>query len=170
METNNRDAKDILFFNEFPPTKKVVKEALNILALRKLTFFCYAFSVIIVLLGWLYNFRYIAMVVAWLVLIFWLSGKYSIISKAYQTLVAEKDKGDTQRIFYDDTFDLGDKAYSYDEVLEVVSAKLCLYIFIDKKIAVTVKKDSFTKGNYEPFVAFLREKLKDNPKALRGLK
>lgn len=30
--------------------------------------------------------------------------------------------------------------------------------------------DAFTVGDYETFVAFLREKLKDNPKALKGVK
>jgi len=33
-----------------------------------------------------------------------------------------------------------------------------------------IKKGAFTKGDYESFVPFLREKLKDNPKALKGLR
>ena len=35
---------------------------------------------------------------------------------------------------------------------------------------MAIKKDAFTVGDYENFVAFLREKLQDNPKALRGLR
>jgi len=55
------------------------------------------------------------------------------------------------------------------------SSELGLYLYVEGSSEknsrhVVLKKDAFTKGDYESFVEFLKEKLKDNPKALKGLR
>jgi hypothetical protein len=57
----------------------------------------------------------------------------------------------------------------YKQITNIISSKNGLYIVIKKKI-VPIKKDAFTKGDYESFVVFMKEKLKGNRRALRGLK
>ena len=63
-----------------------------------------------------------------------------------------------------------ESTFSYSQISRVISGKLGLYFHIEKSLYVMLKKDSFTVGDYDSFVVFLREKLKDNPKALKGLR
>ena len=63
-----------------------------------------------------------------------------------------------------------ENTYKYKSISKVVEGKICLYISLGKALGVTIRKDAFTKGDYETFVTFLRERLKDNPKALKRLK
>jgi len=60
--------------------------------------------------------------------------------------------------------------FKYSQITKTITGKIVLYLSIEKTLYVLIKKDSFTKGDYDSFLIFMREKLKDNPKALRGLK
>ena len=63
-----------------------------------------------------------------------------------------------------------ENTFNYAQISKVVSGKLGLYFHIEKSLYVMLKKDSFTVGDYDSFLVFLREKLKENPKALKTLK
>jgi len=77
-------------------------------------------------------------------------------------------------VFFADSVEYGDYTFRYNQISETIEAKLCLYIMVEKSekdhALAVVKKDAFTKGDYEAFVSFLRERLEGNQKALKGLK
>jgi len=77
-------------------------------------------------------------------------------------------------VFFANSVEYGDYTFRYNQISEIIEAKLCLYIMVEKSekdhALAVVKKDAFTKGDYEAFVSFLRERLEGNQKALKGLK
>ena len=76
-------------------------------------------------------------------------------------------------VFFDDTVEYGDYSFHYHQISKIIEAKLCLYIMVERNekdyALAIVRKDAFTKGEYETFVSFLRGRLAGNQKALHGL-
>ena len=76
-------------------------------------------------------------------------------------------------IFFDDKLivnpSIENYTFRYNQVSRITDAKLCLYIMFDEAVVVMIKKDAFTKGDYDSLVSFLRERLIDNPKILKSL-
>ena len=57
---------------------------------------------------------------------------------------------------------MGDQeGYDYSRIRKVVSLKHSYVIYIDKRISIPVTRDGFTKGDFESFKAFLKEKRPD---------
>lgn len=57
---------------------------------------------------------------------------------------------------------MGDQeGYAYSRIRKVVSLKHSYVIYIDKRVSIPVTRDGFTKGDFESFKAFLREKRPD---------
>ena len=169
MNTESRNIKGALFKNEFVPAKEEVKEYISHVFLKKTKIQCIVFSVAFLLWGLLYVGIPWALIPPLFFFLLVFVVQHLEIKKGMQALI---ENGKVRRMFYnntEDTFELDNNTFCYNQISKIVEAKLCLYIFIGKK-ATAVKKDAFTIGDYESFVAFLREKLKDNPQALRGLK
>ena len=77
---------------------------------------------------------------------------------------------DYQTVFYNNRFErFPESTFQYNQISYVVATDVSLYLMIGNETTIIVKKDAFTIGDYESFVSFLKEKLKDNPKVLRGL-
>lgn len=90
-------------------------------------------------------------------------------------LTSTRLSGNTvETIFFNDYFTYNTSILSatssYDDISRLITAKIGLYITVGANIHVLIKKDSFTVGDYESFVLFMREKLKNNPRVLKGLK
>jgi len=171
------EKKEVLFEVIFMPTKEITKEFQNRLNLKAHTIFAYAFGVIVLLFGlwsgWLGSTG-----------LFWVC---VILAPVCPVVIEYRKQSEAKQIlnlwaagpvgtagykaeFFDEIFTHRDLSFRYDQISTFTKGNLCLYIQIKKTITIIAKKDSFTKGDYESFVSFLREKLKDNPKALRGLK
>ena len=72
--------------------------------------------------------------------------------------------------FQNDSFEAGGEIrFQYDQISKIMVSTLYMFIMIEDTVHTAVKKDAFTIGDYESFVVFLKEKLKDNPVALLGL-
>jgi len=57
---------------------------------------------------------------------------------------------------------MGDpEGYTYDRIRKVVSLKHSYVVYIDKRVSIPVTRDGFTKGDFEGFKAFLKEKRPD---------
>ena len=57
---------------------------------------------------------------------------------------------------------MGDQeGYAYSRIRKVVALKHSYVVYIDKRISIPVTRDGFTKGDFESFKAFLREKRPD---------
>ena len=57
---------------------------------------------------------------------------------------------------------MGDQeGYGYERIRKIVSLKHSYVIYIDKRISIPVTRDGFTKGDFEGFKAFLKEKRPD---------
>ena len=79
----------------------------------------------------------------------------------------------SQRTFYDGHFftnNNGDDTLFYSQISSIANTALCLCLTLDPTTTILIKKDAFTTGTYDDFVVFLRDKLHDNPKALKGLR
>jgi len=161
MDVNNEDKKNMLFVSDFFSTKKEITEFANRIVFRNIALACYTVSIVAILVGlWLGRINLIVgFVVAGAVLLNLQIVKYRVIKKAHKTAVLKKD-GDTQRVFCGDAFGLNGEMYGYGQISKIVVARLCMYIYIstEKYPVVMVKKDAFTVGDYESFVAFIEEK------------
>ena len=51
-----------------------------------------------------------------------------------------------------------EKTFRYKSISKVVEGKICLHISLGKAFDFIIKKDAFTKGDYETFVTFFRGK------------
>ena len=57
---------------------------------------------------------------------------------------------------------MGDQeAYTYDRIRKVASLRHSYVIYIDKRISIPVVRNAFTKGDFDSFKKFLREKRPD---------
>ena len=172
METKNEDQKAILFAVELIPTKEEIREYIAHVFYKGYTLFGCAFSIAVILLGFWFDFLIIALVCSVVGLLnlqiakYWKSRK---AIEAFERLASTGYEG-WRSVFYEDVFKSDNNTFCYEQIAKIVVGKLCLYIIIEKTLLVIIRKDAFTVGDYESFVAFLREKLKDNPAALWGLK
>lgn len=174
MNNKNESRKVALFTNGFTPFKKEIKEYVNRIVFGKGTLFCWIFSIMAIVFGLLFGGLVLAIALAaictaFLSLHITKHSKFKEAMKAFENLVSTGYEG-WRSVFFDDMFESDNNTYYYEQISKVVKGKLCLHIIIEKKLLVMVKKDAFTKGDYESFVLFLREKLKDNPEALKGLR
>jgi len=175
MDLKDEGQEKVLFVNEFIPTQEIVGEYVIRIYLKVSRLLCYAFSAMFVLWALLSGDGFwgaMALIATTAFFITVYTMKYLETEKLMKAfgLVTSTEGGKLRTIFYDDTSRLANNTFRYEQISKIVDAKLGLYIIIEKAIAIIIKKDSFTVGDYESFVTFLREKLKDNPKALRGLK
>ena len=71
-----------------------------------------------------------------------------------------------ENYFYNDQFTISQgMSYQYGQISKLLVSKDYLFIDIEETLHTAVKKDSFTVGDYESFVVFLREKFKEMDKA-----
>jgi hypothetical protein len=173
------DVNESLFENEFNMTKELAKEYTRVL-LRRNIIMSYIFGFLCVLsFIWMRN-AVIAVIGVGLPILLHLM----MIRIGRQTwkrwikffgMMGEKDNLNSKKRFFENSFisinPINDEhAFEYKQISHLVETTEYLYISLEKVFECIVKKDSFTKGDYETFVTFLRERLAENPKALRGLR
>ena len=91
-----------------------------------------------------------------------------------KTMDYVKSIGDNEphdpKFFYNETFRYnGDYEHGYEDVNRIIVGKISLYLMNKDLFFVALSKSAFTTGTYPEFVAFLSEKLADNPKAVNVL-
>jgi len=163
---------DTIFINAFEPKRKEVFEYFNKVLFRNYYIFCFsicvAHMVISIAIGrWSDAIRLVVIVLA----IVGVAGfvRFRQTEKLFEV---QFSSGAIARIksFNSAFIEIGEGRYEYSHVTKTVNGKKCLFLVVEKSLTIIIKKDAFTKGDYESFVEFLKEKLKDNPKALKGLR
>jgi len=186
----NEDANQTLFCNTFTPTEEVYRDLSKhaVSRLYKMAHFL-AGTVFIFFSGFLFlamiggvrdtKILIVAIGCVLVALHAYSSPKIRAIRIFKHTIKREKllntgKEGDFPQIliaFKRDTFENANNVtLQYNQISKSTNSRHCIYLIVEETCCVMVKKDAFTKGDYESFVVFLKEKLKDNPKALRGLK
>ena len=181
MSKNN----ELRFQNEFILEKNFLREFFRLTMSKGYSAICYIFfgavlifSLIVLLNGGAQNIPMLLFLLC--ISIYGLSFPVSRVNLNAKNLLkqyAVLSSGGTAGIrvlFHNSEFNSNvygrENTFSYTQISKVVSGKLGLYFHIEKSLYVMLKKDAFTVGDYDSFVVFLREKLKDNPKALKRLR
>jgi len=179
------NTSELLFENIFAPDKIFVLEFCKCAYSKAIKIFCYIFfplMVLFVFIAFLGGAENIItqLLIAFISVYFFFTPILHArqhskkLLKQYALLASSDENTGSKTIFF--TSHLESSMYGrtntfyYNQVSRVMVGKLGAYLLIEKSLYVMVKKDAFTKGDYESFIPFLKEKLKDNPKALRGLK
>ena len=174
---------EVQFEVVFTPDKALVREYISCVFRKGLKIFFYTlFSVmflfsLIAILGGEVSVNSIAMigmsVLGLLMPMLRINLDSKALLKQYKTLSSNGTSG-IKVNFYDDNFNSNvygrENTFKYNQISKVTCGKLGIYLTIEKSICVLIEKDAFTVSRYEFFMLFLREKLKDNPKALRSFK
>lgn len=90
----------------------------------------------------------------------------------FRLLNAGSDSNVPKNIIYfrDSEFEFSDIMVKYSQISKTSCSSAYMFIVVENAVTIIVKKDAFTKGDYDSFLIFMKDKLKDNPKALKGLK
>ena len=165
-------SEDVLFVNDFIAEINVLREINNLILFRNYAIYCYALCCAVIAICLWYDLPMIAIVLVVVILVIKQTAKHlnlkKLIKQIQVGIAANPEARKTE--FLANQFNGGGASFRYERITKIVEGNLCLYIIIGGVYAGMVKKDAFTVGDYESFVIFLREKLKDNPKALKGLK
>jgi hypothetical protein len=173
------NVKESLFENEFNLTEKLAKEYTRVMLRKNMIGYFIFGGLFILSYIWLRSILLVIMgILAPTLGPFSLSMIGRKVWKQWKTLyhmLGDTENLKTKKQFFEDevitTNSLNnDFTLCYKQISYMVETKKYLYISFEKVFECIVKKDSFTKGDYETFVTFLRERLAENPKALRGLR
>lgn len=187
-ETENKD--DVLLKNQFTPSEETYREYIKALMSRsyKLRYFflgtlfllasLFLLSVVIILEDRSASTIAATIVSFYLAILFYFTPKIQGARRLKESLKTARllssgnpnGFSDFEASFFNDNFITERFTFQYSQISKVVSSHNYMYLIIEATFGVIIKKDAFTVGDYETFVAFLREKLKDNPKAMKGLK
>ena len=167
------ESEEVLFENRFVPDKKALSEyydrvvyRINMIVLLSLWIVLVFASLI--LLEW--RLRTLIIIIIALIVVF--IRKYVDVRNLLKHYELRISSGmyDGQIKFYENNFIVSKGTFSYNQISKIIVGKHCVFIIVEKALHIIVKKDAFIKGDYDSFVEFLKEKLKDNRKALRGIK
>ena len=163
---------EVLFELNFIPKKEDLQEFNSRILFRNYEFFCYALALIMTVVYAFYSTLGLAltfMVIAIVIVNIAKSLRLKQLVKQFQ-MIAKTNPKIQWKVFYADKFETYNGIFGYEQISKIIVADLCQYIIIENVATVMLKKDAFTIGDYDSFIVFLREKLKDNPKALKGLR
>ena len=167
-----QDPADILFVTDFIPTTDDIREQIDCVVFKNYRRFCYSLCIATMLFCLLLN-RIIAagilFIFFFLIIRFFHRQLLKLLIRRLQ-LAISSGTNVKKHVFYSNQFEIGSGTFRYNQITKVIPADFCLYIILQKVSVVMVKKDAFTTGTYDDFVVFLRDKLHDNPKALKGLR
>jgi len=168
----NKDTVKSIFVNEFSPSLKELSEYNSRILFRPYSIMCYALCSIMALIYLQSGAWFWALALIIFAFCIERTARYLRLKQLLKQSRVETSAnlGNQKKTFNVNNFEIGNGTFRYEQISKIISANMCLFIVIEKSVTVMVKKDAFTIGDYESFVAFLREKLQDNPQALRGLK
>ena len=190
FQDKKNDVENIMFENLFVPTEEFFWDFVQSLCKRNKAF-CILFGVIFSIAALFFIFLAIlvpsvgtlfpAIVLTFTSIYLFFAPSitkrkiFKQVVKRDKLLNAENENSFSKHnvIFYYDEFgprSAGAAMFKYNQISEINISNIAIYIAIEKTFTAPIKKDAFTIGDYDSFVVFLREKLKDNPKALKGLK
>ena len=171
-------SEQILFINEFHFTKELIRDSLNFPFNKKHLASLFIFSIMIGVGFWLrlellavsLFSTFVAMCTPFLVRQI-LKQLCLVRSLKAFNLSLQSPQQISQKVFYEDYFtaNQSDEKLAYDQISFIASTTFCLCVGLSST-SILIKKDAFTTGIYDDFVVFLRDKLHDNPKALKGLR
>ena len=171
-EKGEQGTSEASFINEFVPQEEEVAEYFRRITLKNYYIasftICASYTLISVAFGyWIY-----AVIVTIIMAIITSITSIARFRQTYKTIKVQYSISPDAPIsaFHTDCIKTGGATLAYSQVTKVAITKSCIFLVIEKALTVMLKKDAFTKGDYESFVEFLKEKLKDNPKALKGLR
>jgi len=162
---NEESSENTLFENQFKPEKKEMLEYCNRIIYRSIWvyhyLFCIAFSSFMI---WL-EIHFLGILV-FNAAVFAIAHIRNHITVKKMMKRHELQASSEQNIkFFEDNFKISTGVlFQYSQISNIVIGKLCIYIIIEKSLNIMVKKDAFNKGDCDSFLAFLREKQKDNKK------
>lgn len=165
--------KEILFENVITPTKEVFREYSTYLLYGRVVLW-YIMSLVMAFISVvsLYvSLPWLSDPFEWAGFVFWLMlsvfcfflvrfGRWRSVNAMVkqEQLLGSGMARERRYRFYDDSLTSPDMMFLYEDILVVLDADLCVQLELKNSI-VAIKKDSFVKGDYETFIAFLRKKM-----------
>jgi large-conductance mechanosensitive channel len=171
-EKGEQGTSEASFINEFVPQEKEVAEYFRRITLKNYCIASFAICASYVLISVAFGYWIYAVIVTIIMAIITSITSIARFRQTYRIIQVQYSISldDPISSFHADYIKTGGATLAYSQVTKVVITKSCIFLIIEKALTVMLKKDAFTKGDYEAFIEFLKEKLKDNPKALKGLR